>query len=92
MWRGHMTWLLRYQHAMITEWQRRGYQNSIEVPWMLDHDDPYPPWLDNPVEAAVVTRSHKSNLLRKDPAHYGRMKWDVPNDIPYYWPKGRDAP
>lgn len=91
MWRGHMTSLLEYQHAMITEWVRRGFKNTMEVPWMLDHGDPPPPWLENPVEAAILTRSHKSNLLRKNSTHYGRMNWDVPNDIPYYWPRGRDA-
>jgi hypothetical protein len=29
--------------------------------------------------------SHKSNLLRKDPEHYGQFGWSVPTDLEYMW-------
>jgi hypothetical protein len=82
MWDGHVTDLLYYMQAVIDEWTRRGYQNSIVVPWMLDHNYPTPPWLGD----RAFHDSHKSNLLRKFPAHYERMGWNVPSDLPYVWP------
>jgi hypothetical protein len=82
MWEGHVGWLVHYQAAIIEEWTRRGYKNSVVVPWMLDHGDPRPCWLGSP----ALHDSHKSNLLRKDPEHYGRMSWRVPPTLPYLWP------
>jgi alpha-tubulin suppressor-like RCC1 family protein len=34
----------------------------------------------------AVSRSHRSNLIRKMPEHYGPIWPDVPDDLPYYWP------
>ena len=31
-------------------------------------------------------RSHQSNLLRKEPAYYRQFGWNVPEDLPYFWP------
>ena len=31
-------------------------------------------------------RSHRSALVRKDPAHYRPLFPDVPDDLPYVWP------
>lgn len=31
-------------------------------------------------------RSHQSNLIRKDPGHYGPEFPGVPNNLPYIWP------
>jgi len=41
-----------------------------------------PPWLGN----ADFHASHRSNLLRKDPAWYGRFGWSEPPTLPYVWP------
>ena len=41
-----------------------------------------PPWLGD----ADFHRSHRSALLRKDPAHYRPFFPDVPDDLPYVWP------
>jgi hypothetical protein len=41
-----------------------------------------PPWLGDP----AFHRSHRSALLRKDPAHYGSLFDDVPDDLEYVWP------
>ena len=30
--------------------------------------------------------SHRSNLLRKEPAHYTQFGWTEPPDLPYVWP------
>lgn len=46
-----------------------------------------PPWLgDEPFH-----RSHRSSLLRKDPAHYGPLFPGVPDDLEYVWPVRRTA-
>lgn len=31
--------------------------------------------------------SHRSNLLRKDPDHYGQFGWREPPTLPYVWPE-----
>jgi hypothetical protein len=41
-----------------------------------------PPWLGD----QVFHRSHRSALLRKDPAYYSPIFTDVPDDLPYVWP------
>jgi hypothetical protein len=41
-----------------------------------------PPWLGDD----AMHRSHRSALVRKDPAHYGARFPDVPPDLPYVWP------
>lgn len=41
-----------------------------------------PPWLGR----EDLHRSHRSSLLRKDPAHYGPLFGDVPPDLAYVWP------
>jgi hypothetical protein len=36
-------------------------------------------------------RSHRSNLLRKDPEFYAEVADDVPPDLPYVWPPGHET-
>ena len=43
-----------------------------------------PPWFGN----EDFHRSHRSNLLRKDPQWYGQFGWTEPPDLPYIWPDG----
>lgn len=82
MWRGHEDLLEVYLDAAIEEWVRRGFKNSMAR-------------LDVPPIALVLPAwwgderfhgSHRSALLRKDPAHYGRFGWCEPPDLPYVWP------
>lgn len=83
MWRGYETALQMYHDVMITEWLWRGFKNTMsffrprwsELP-------PMPPWFGN----EAFHRSHRSNLLRKKPEHYGPLFLDVPDDLPYVWP------
>lgn len=85
MWRGYERALRQYLRACILEWVSRGYQNTIPLP---ERDDccPMPPWLGNPEFHA----SHRSNLLRKDPAYYGAAGWTEPHDLPYVWPVDKE--
>ncbi|GAC1402455.1 MAG: MSMEG_6728 family protein [Ktedonobacteraceae bacterium] len=81
MWRGYEDALKIYTNCMIVEWQRRGYQNTMQyyevrgvitLPW----------WLGD----TRIHASHKSNLLRKFPEYYRVLGWNVPDNLPYFWP------
>ena len=94
MWCGYTDALGAYYDVVITEWVLRGYRNTM--PYFYDAGDgfsfaqhsldqgqiPLPPWLGDPAFHA----SHRSNLLRKDPVHYGQFGWAEPADLPYVWP------
>jgi Pyrimidine dimer DNA glycosylase len=87
MWRGYEKALRQYMRVVILEWRRRGFKNSIRLPrdvTLLPHE--LPPWLGNRLYHA----SHRANLLRKDPAHYGTMGWKVDLNLPNYWPVRND--
>ena len=43
-------------------------------------------WGDSALHA-----SHRSNLIRKDPIHYGQWGWSEPADLPYVWPTLKSA-
>jgi hypothetical protein len=92
MWRGHENALALYGIAVCREWRRRGYRDT-RLPLfqaLVDRRRTFrpPPWLGDP----AVHASHRSNLLRKDPAHYGRLGWTEPPDLPYVWPGSPRAP
>lgn len=83
MWRGHEKAIRQYLRAVILEWKRRGFKNSIRIPRkmaLLPAD--LPPWIGR----RKFHASHRSNLLRKDPYHYGQFGWKVDIDLPRYWP------
>ena len=52
---------------------------SGDYPPVPKHELPH--WL---TEEFIL--SHRSNLLRKNPEHYGVYFPNVPNDLPYIWP------
>lgn len=93
MWRGHEVALFHYADAMADEWEdRRGKQHGAHLnlleyitdwnPAMFAGGLVLPPWLGD----ERLHASHRSNLLRKDPAHYGQFGWTEPHDLPYVWP------
>lgn len=98
MWAGHEEALVAYGTAICREWCRRGHADTCEVKILDDARavgieavrsqaelaaaGALPPWLGD----EAVHRSHRSALLRKDPAHYGERFTDVPDDLPYEWP------
>lgn len=80
MWRGYEALLIEYHNVAITIWTRRGFKNTMKLlPSRSDFKTP--PWWGGPIHA-----SHRSNLLRKDPEHYGQYGWKESPDMPYYWP------
>lgn len=89
MWEGHIAALALYGMRCCEEWKSRGYKDSL-LPrftsvfneFVRYGDDPTPPaFLDD------IKESHRSNLIRKLPNHYLGFWPDVPDDLPYVWPK-----
>ena len=92
MWRGHQGALAHYGYRVCEEWRARGYKDSL-LPFFKQAMNESPPetldppqWLTDNTVAVQVCRSHQSNLLRKDPAHYSQFDWQVPDDLEYVWP------
>jgi hypothetical protein len=88
MWRGYERSLVAYGLAICDEWLRRGYKDSVRaqlvrVEAALHSGDSRPPWLGR----EDVHRSHRSNLVRKDPSWYSaRFEVGLPDDLDYVWP------
>lgn len=87
MWTGYQLALLDYLREICIECERRGVRDTVlSKALALGHFNGTaadPPWLGND----AFHRSHRSNLLRKDPEHYrGRPGFDLPDDLPYVWP------
>ena len=84
MWKGYEDALTCYYNEALLLWQARGYQNIKLAPIDAGDYAVVPHWFGD----ADFHRSHQSNLVRKNPDHYRRFFPDVPDDLPYIWPKG----
>lgn len=82
MWYGYASALREYLNTIISEWERRGYKNTMPYHHLAGLHIHYPWWLGDP----RFHDAHKSNLLRKDWLYYSQFGWEVPADLPYYWP------
>ena len=99
MWRSHVEALESYAAAICDEWLARGFGDTCRA--TIRHDlaaagvagpvrtqeelagaGLLPGWLGD----EDLHRSHRSALLRKDPAHYRPLFPDDPDDLPYVWP------
>lgn len=80
MWRGSHEALAEYMRIMVEEWIRRGYQNTMLYvkPGLWTP----PPWYAD----ERIYASHRSNLLRKKPEHYGQFGWTEGPELPYFYP------
>lgn len=88
MWRGYEVELCLYAVAICEEWIKRGYKDTMlerfdDYLFNYTGKDPGRPWW---VNYAKLNKSHRSNLIRKFPDHYGQLWPDVPDDMPYVWP------
>ncbi|WP_177891157.1 MSMEG_6728 family protein [Vallicoccus soli] len=95
MWRGFVPALVAYGVATVDEWESRGRADATRTaladfaelppPSLQELHDrgQLPPWLG--LDALHV--SHRSALVRKDPDFYRPLFPDVPDDLPYLWPK-----
>lgn len=102
MWEGHKGGLARYALAMALEMMHRcengtgPWRDEICRKWidywsgeMQKHRSTAPSWIGD----RLLHASHRSCLLAKDPAHYGKFNWaeaatppDDKGKWPYHWP------
>jgi hypothetical protein len=89
MWRGYEPSLAIYGIEMCHEWVRRGYRDTClkklrdtYFSFPFGYSPSAPPWLGRD----DFHSSHRSNLLRKDPAWYGQWGWTDPDNLSYVWP------
>jgi hypothetical protein len=95
MWRGHTPALVAYGLACVEVWTAQGRADTTAgqilefAPEVAELDQAdlaaagrLPSWLGD----EAVHRSHRSALVRKDPAFYRPLFGDVPDDLPYVWP------
>lgn len=89
MWAGYEAALLLYGMTICTEWQRRGYKDTLYKK-MEDEFKAHrystniilPPWFGDD----RIHSSHRSNLLRKDLNFYSKYGWKENDSQDYYWP------
>lgn len=85
-WRGFEGSLVLYGLMTCWEWKQRGYKDTtgaVIKAFQTSSVNPInPPWLGD----ERVHASHRSNLLRKNAAHYGQFGWVESPDLPYFWP------
>ncbi|MBA2625535.1 MAG: MSMEG_6728 family protein [Acidimicrobiia bacterium] len=98
MWSGYEEALGTYGLVVSRTWCERGFDDTCAATIAADlarvgvgelrpqaelaAASALPPWLGD----EGLHRSHRSALLRKDPAAYGEVFRDVPDDLPYVWP------
>ena len=97
MWRGYVPALTKYALECADAWIELGHADTVrpqvlafapEVERSDQAELDLPPWIGDD----GLHRSHRSNLVRKDPEFYGPLFPDVPDDLPYVWPRPtRDA-
>ncbi|MFE7383331.1 MSMEG_6728 family protein [Streptomyces zhihengii] len=106
MWAGYEEALVRYGLDMCEVWTDAGRADTCALTLVHDfrgrapeglstvrsqdrlaEAGDLPPWLGS----ADFHRSHRSALVRKDPAHYRERFPDVPDDLPYVWPSSDRA-
>jgi len=85
MWRGCEVALAAYGQAMCREWIGRGYNDTM-LPFFESiaaaSIGKLPSWYGDD----TFHVSHRSNLIRKLPAHYSPLWPDVSAELPYVWP------
>ncbi|HEX5568866.1 MAG TPA: MSMEG_6728 family protein [Streptomyces sp.] len=108
MWAGYEEALVRYGLEICGRWCAGGRRDTCGATLRSDlaratgcssprsqeelaRAGELPPWLGDP----AFHRSHRSALVRKDPARYAPLFPDAPDDLPYVWPvsdRGTDTP
>lgn len=85
MWAQNPNGLSAYGLAICGEWISRGYHDTCHAKiYSLAKPDSrdLPEWWGD----ERVHSSHRANLLRKLPEHYGQFGWEEDPNMPYYWP------
>ena len=105
MWRGRTAALVAYGLAMVRVWRERGFGDATAAqiaefaPDVVGRPQAelagaglLPSWVGD----EALHRSHRSNLLAKDPQFYRPRFTELfgpePDDLPYVWPTADDVP
>lgn len=80
MWWNHVPALKLYHDIAIRVWLERGFKNTMKE--YNEEAVEFPNWLGREDFHA----SHRSNLLRKDPLHFGQFGWRESPELSYVWP------
>lgn len=87
MWRGYADALTHYAQACVTEWVKRGYNDTLRhkihalSPDVMTRTFEYPPWFGD----WEFHRRHRANLVRKRPDFY-EFEDDPDPTLEYIWP------
>jgi hypothetical protein len=95
MWRGRTAGLVVYGLAMVRAWRERGFADTTET--LIAEFAPDAAGMTQARAAAAgllpswvgdeeLHRSHRSNLVAKEPAFYRPLFPGEPDDLPYVWP------
>ncbi|SEK49806.1 hypothetical protein SAMN04515665_102309 [Blastococcus sp. DSM 46786] len=105
MWKGRTPALVAYGLAMARVWRERGFADTTEAqigefaPEVVGRSQAelaaaglLPSWVGD----EELHRSHRSNLIAKDPEFYRGRFTEIfgpePDDLPYLWPGPDDVP
>ena len=106
MWRGRTPALVAYGLAMVRVWRERGFADTTDAPDRASSPRRSPGVPQAELAAAgllpswvgdeALHRSHRSNLIAKDPEFYrprfAELFGPEPDDLPYVWPEPDDVP
>jgi hypothetical protein len=105
MWRGRTPALVAYGLAMVRVWRERGFADTTdrqiaefapEVAGARQEELAAAGMLPSWVGDEALHRSHRSNLIAKDPDFYRPRFAEIfgpePADLPYVWPDPDDVP
>ena len=85
MWKDNIEALMLYYNISLEVWREKGFRNIKLEPFPCSPTPKMPVWLG----LNAFHASHRSNLLRKLPEHYGRFGWKEGPELEYYWPSKR---
>jgi hypothetical protein len=80
MWSRDLAALKRYHDVCISEWERRGYRNTMKKFHVRCYSMPI--WFGD----EEFHSSHRAALLAKNPEFYRRYDWKEQPVIDYAWP------
>jgi len=80
MWRGYENALKFYCNTMISEWKRRGYNNTMKL-YDIKGKIEFPKWWGR----EDFHSSHRAALLAKDFEYYSQFGWKEKPEIDYVW-------
>jgi hypothetical protein len=89
MWVPNPRELFLYHDQIVDKWVSRGFQDTTWNSFLDLYVDTFGTKVFPDLKFLgwePFHASHRSNLLRKDPEHYGQFGWTEPHDLPYIWP------